>query len=72
MSGTTPEAPRPRRRRSGASLNWDADDIAQAATVGPGDADAAEASWNRFAPAAARGLLSAREQEPDDERTDTA
>jgi len=63
MSGTTPQPRRPRRRRSGASLNWTAEQIEQAATVGPGDADAAEASWNRHAPAAARGLLSATEED---------
>jgi len=50
-------------RRVGKSLSWDEEAIEQAATVGPGDADAAEASWNRHAPAAARGLLSATEED---------
>jgi hypothetical protein len=62
-----PEPPTPRRRRTGRSLNWSEDQIEQAAQVGPGDADAAEASWERFAPKAARGLLSAVEEDDDAE-----
>ncbi len=58
------QQPQPRRRRTGQSLGWDADDIAQAATVGPGDADAVAAWFDRFAPREARGLLEAAEEEP--------
>ncbi len=58
------QQPQPRRRRSGASLGWNADDIEQAATVGPGDADAIAAWWDRFASREARTLLESPEQEP--------
>ncbi len=59
------QQPQPRRRRIGQSLGWDADDIAQAATVGPGDADAVAAWWDKHCPKIARGLISA--EEVDDE-----
>lgn len=58
-----------RRRPGGKSLQWDDDSITQAAQVGPGDADAAEASWERFAPKDARGLMSAVEEDDDAEQS---
>lgn len=64
MSATPP------RRRRGRALDRDDAGREQAATVGPEDADSAAAWWDRFAPAEARGLLDAEEEEPDDERDD--
>jgi hypothetical protein len=67
MAQDTPQRAARRSRRSMRSLGWNDDAIDQAAQVGPGDADAAEASWERFAPKAARGLLSAVEEDDDAE-----
>jgi hypothetical protein len=67
MSGTPPQRS---RRRTARSLNWSELDIDAISQVGPEDADAAVVSWDRLAPAAARGLLDATEEDDDASRED--
>jgi hypothetical protein len=67
MSDQSPRSARRRTARRGRSLQWSDDAIAQAAQVGPGDADAAELSWDKYAPREARGLLEAVEEDDADE-----
>lgn len=67
MSGTSPRPARRRTAKRGRSLQWNDEAIEQVSQVGPQDVDSAEASWERFAPREARGLMRAREDE--DERS---
>lgn len=66
MTEDSKRTPRRRRKPLGRSLEWSDEAIAQAAQVGPQDADAAGVWWDRFAPKEARTLLEAVED--DDEQ----
>lgn len=67
MSQESPQRTARRTRRQMRSLDWSEKAIDQAAQVGPEDADAVAAWFDKHAPKAARTLLESSEQEPDAE-----